>query len=551
MEKTKEGLDKNNKYDRQLRLWGDHGQTALETSRVCLINATATGTEILKNLILPGIGSFTVVDSCKIQGEDVGNNFFLSKDAIGQSRAKVATELLSELNNDVTGDFVEESAESLLESNDGFFQQFTVVIATNLCERTLLKLGKCLWANNIPLLVCRCYGFIGYIRLVIREHAVIESHPDSAHEDLRLDRPFPSLVKYLDSIDLSCMNKKDHCHTPWLVVLYKYLQEYKAKHQGQIPKVYKEKNELKELIKAGIQRNDDGIMEEEENFDEAVKAVNTALIPTKVPANIEQLFEDPDCENLNAESSNFWILVRSLKEFVANEGKGALPVRGTIPDMTADSERYIQLQRIYHNQADTDVAAVSRRYHDLVQSLGLDEPVGIPTSHWRCKNRAGCISEQEIKTFCKNAAFLRLVRCRSLEEEYSPQSEKIKFQVQHLDSEDPDDVVFYVLLRAVDSFYDTHSSYPGWYADQVEADVHKLKGCLTKLYHEWGVPCNIKDDYVHEMCRYGASELHTMSAFIGGAAAQEAIKVITRQFVPINNTFIYNAMKQTSVTVEL
>lgn len=36
------------------RLWGDHGQEALENAHVCLINATATGTEILKNLVLPG-----------------------------------------------------------------------------------------------------------------------------------------------------------------------------------------------------------------------------------------------------------------------------------------------------------------------------------------------------------------------------------------------------------------------------------------------------------------------------------------------------------------
>ena len=36
------------------RLWGDHGQAALESAKVCLINATATGTEILKNIILPG-----------------------------------------------------------------------------------------------------------------------------------------------------------------------------------------------------------------------------------------------------------------------------------------------------------------------------------------------------------------------------------------------------------------------------------------------------------------------------------------------------------------
>ncbi|UYV64587.1 hypothetical protein LAZ67_3001252 [Cordylochernes scorpioides] len=35
------------------RLWGDHGQALLENAHVCLINATATGTEVLKNLILP------------------------------------------------------------------------------------------------------------------------------------------------------------------------------------------------------------------------------------------------------------------------------------------------------------------------------------------------------------------------------------------------------------------------------------------------------------------------------------------------------------------
>ena len=37
-----------------VRLWGDHGQEALEGAKICLINASATGTEILKNLILPG-----------------------------------------------------------------------------------------------------------------------------------------------------------------------------------------------------------------------------------------------------------------------------------------------------------------------------------------------------------------------------------------------------------------------------------------------------------------------------------------------------------------
>ena len=71
--------DKSRKYDRQIRfvvcyctvsftylftyfrLWGEHGQNLLENSQICLINASALGTEILKGLVLPGIGSFTIV----------------------------------------------------------------------------------------------------------------------------------------------------------------------------------------------------------------------------------------------------------------------------------------------------------------------------------------------------------------------------------------------------------------------------------------------------------------------------------------------------------
>ena len=70
------------RYDRQLRLWGDHGQNSLEKSKVCLIGATATATEILKSLVLPGVGRFTIVDGKKITGEDIGNNFFLEKGKI-------------------------------------------------------------------------------------------------------------------------------------------------------------------------------------------------------------------------------------------------------------------------------------------------------------------------------------------------------------------------------------------------------------------------------------------------------------------------------------
>lgn len=39
-------------------------------------------------------------------------------------------------------------------------------------------------------------------------------------------------------------------------------------------------------------------------------------------------------------------MVKGLKNFVENEGCGRLPVRGTLPDMTADTFKYISLQQL-------------------------------------------------------------------------------------------------------------------------------------------------------------------------------------------------------------
>lgn len=54
------------------RLWGEHGQAYLEAAQLCLINVTALGTEILKNIVLPGVGGFTIVDSGIVTEEDIG-----------------------------------------------------------------------------------------------------------------------------------------------------------------------------------------------------------------------------------------------------------------------------------------------------------------------------------------------------------------------------------------------------------------------------------------------------------------------------------------------
>ncbi|KAM4614145.1 NEDD8-activating enzyme E1 regulatory subunit isoform 2-T2 [Discoglossus pictus] len=528
-------LVKEQKYDRQLRLWGDHGQEALESAHVCLINATATGTEILKNLVLPGIGSFTIVDGNEVSGEDVGNNFFLHRGSIGQNRARTSMELLQELNDDVTGNYVAESPDQLLDSDPSFFCRFTLVIATQLPESTLLRLAETLWDSNIPLLVCRAYGFVGYMRLIVKEHTVVESHPDNALEDLRLDQPFPELKQHLQLFDFNQMERKDHIHTPWVIVVAKYLEKWRNENAGQIPKSYKEKEAFRDMIRQGILKNENGVPEDEENFAEAVKNVNTALNITKIPSQIEEIFNDERCTNLTPQSPSFWILARAIKEFVAFEGKGNLPLRGTIPDMIADSDKFVKLQNIYREKAKKDATEVENFVSKLLLSVGRP-----PES----------ISEREIRLFCKNSAFLRVVGCRSLAEEYGLDTAKKDDIASFMDNPDSE-MALYLMLRAVDRFQKQHGRYPGVFNYQVEGDIGKLKSCLNGFLQEYGLSLNVKDDYIQEFCRYGAAEPHTIASFLGGTAAQEAIKIITKQFVIFNNTFIYNGMLQTSATFQL
>ncbi|XP_049962584.1 NEDD8-activating enzyme E1 regulatory subunit [Schistocerca serialis cubense] len=533
--KSPEQSDKSKKYDRQLRLWGDHGQAALELSQVCLINANGLGTEILKSLVLPGIGAFTIVDGKKVTEEDIGCNFFLDVDSCGKSRAQVATQLLLELNPDVRGDYVDEDVEQLLLNSADFFNNFTVVIGSSLTERVLIPLSKKLWELDIPFIVCRSYGFVGYARIQVAEHTVIETHPDNQMPDLRLDKPFSALQNHIDCINLDLMEYKDHAHVPYVIILYKYLQKWREQNGGRLPNTFKEKERLREMIRQGMFRDEHGNVELEENFEEAVKAVNYAVTSTAVPSSVREILDDDACINLTSKSKPFWIMAKAVRDYIDNEGQGCLPLRGTLPDMTAETERYIALQQVYHSEAAKDADVVFRRVQQLLHQL--NQP-------------ADTITEKDVKTFCKHASNLHLLRGTRIADEYDPKTNNAHNIAMNLENpESP--LVYYLMLRGVDRFFAEYNAYPGEFDDQVEPDIVKLKACISKLLSEWGCGPLAKDDYVHEISRYGGAELHSVSAFMGGCIAHETIKFITGQYKPVNNTFIYDAITCSSATFSL
>lgn len=96
----------------------------------------------------------------------------------------------------------------------------------------------------------------------------------------------------------------------------------------------------------------------------------------QIPSAVEDLFNSEACNNITSQvftchlkiillflywrcfwdicfivlfvyqTPSFWVMLRAVKEFAFREGNGSLPVRGTIPDMIADSQKFINLQNV-------------------------------------------------------------------------------------------------------------------------------------------------------------------------------------------------------------
>lgn len=81
---------------------------------------------------------------------------------------------------------------------------------------------------------------------------MVESHPDNQNPDLRLDQPFPSLREHVDSIQLSSLELKEHAHIPYVILLLKFLDKWKAEKGPSLPKNRIEKEQFKEMIRQGL-----------------------------------------------------------------------------------------------------------------------------------------------------------------------------------------------------------------------------------------------------------------------------------------------------------
>ncbi|RFU73973.1 nedd8-activating enzyme e1 regulatory subunit [Trichoderma arundinaceum] len=384
--------DKERKYDRQLRLWAASGQAALESANMLLINSGpgTVGIETLKNLVLPGIGKFTIADSAVVQDVDLGVNFFLDEASLGKSRAQCCTELLLELNPEVDGVWNSSvtdpaSLRELLEAPE----VFTMIMYSLPLEPGMLQVieeyGR---RHRAPLVAIHSVGFYSYFRITLPgTFPIVDTHPDdTATTDLRLLAPWPELSEFANEMtkDIHNLDHHDHGHLPMVVILLYYLDIWKYEHGGAYPTSYSEKTAFRQLVSDATRRdNPEG---GEENFDEAVAAVMKHVVLPPIPSALTQVFEYEHKDEQQSKSS-FWIIAEALKGFYTEHQR--LPVAGGLPDMKAQSNIYIKLQNIYKEKARKDANEVLNRAHKIPGGEDIDL--------------------EEVELFCTNARFIKLI----------------------------------------------------------------------------------------------------------------------------------------------
>ncbi|KUF88544.1 hypothetical protein AM588_10001845 [Phytophthora nicotianae] len=149
-----------------MRLWGVEAQKRLQNSRVLVSGLTALGSELVKNLVLAGMG-VTLHDSQAVTPAAIATQFFLSEEDIGKNRAEACLPRVQELNPLVQ---VSSETKPLDELTDEFFKQFTVVCLIGAEQVTEFRLDTLCRSLGIAFYSARSFGFDGIIFADLGEH---------------------------------------------------------------------------------------------------------------------------------------------------------------------------------------------------------------------------------------------------------------------------------------------------------------------------------------------------------------------------------------------
>ena len=296
----------------------------------------------------------------------------------------------------------------------------------------------------------------------------------------------------------------------------------------------------------------------EENFDEAAAAVLKSLNSPSISGGLREVFNSPSCKDPTPESANFWVIAHAISKFY--EEHGLLPLPGALPDMKAIPAEYIQLQNLYKAKARQDLSEITTTVHKTNPK----------------------VDDKEIEAFCKGAQFVKLILGRPIRVAKSTSESDIDWtdraKALSQESADPTSLLpIYFAFLALDRHYDELSrlerlrsgsnpleKIPGGHRAPSgailplpnfaeTAHFYTPKGDGEKPFPRFDTAeaRETFENVVKELERADGAELHNIAALTGGMVAQEAIKILTKQYVPVDNTCVFDGIQSRSAVFNI
>ena len=486
---NKETLEK---YDRQIRLWGVDGQKEIESAIVCALGSDVVNSEILKNMVLHAVGHVIIVDDAKVSEKDIGINFLVQEDCIGQNRADVVAQLLKEMNPDPEIKTIIKNPEDLSVLDDPIFKPKTIFLTYgNLSPDFHANLSAKIREKDFRQLHVQTTGFFGAIYLDAGSHYALEGGTDAeSPNDFRIYKPFPELKEYLESYDITKMDKYDIEQLPFLVPLYWARQQY-IKKTNETKISFAKAGELNKILTA-FDPND-----ELETISQAISNSMYGCDPIGLPPNLTQCFDK--CDSMPDEP--FWKVVRAARDMYKEEG--VPPHYGGIPDIECGSNEFQKLQEIYKHKGEEDAKRLVERCPD--------------------------VDPEFVKKYAKYS-------WKSIGMVYQSVNESINTKYQGYPYE-PKNFAIQILQSifiASRVFVGKHNRVP------TIGDEDEMFNLTKDQIPDANM--DLVKKYIAEFCRFKGELLPSVAATLAAISAQEITKVIIRQATPMKGILIYDGV---------
>jgi len=242
-------------YDRQIRLWGLEAQQRMRNATIVVVNLKGLATEVIKNVVLAGIGNLVVVEAADVSEEDLGAGFFFTESDVGSNRALAAKPRIRDLNPLVSVECI--SSNEVLEGGafDALLETVDLVCVTDIPKDIIVRLNAACSQRGKKFYCGSTYGMRGYVFCDLGRHEYIakdRSAPQDQPRDIRHVAEYTPFSTALQSSWKGLTKRQTKELNPAAVFSVMAVLEWQERHDNRLPDEESSAADELELIANGL-----------------------------------------------------------------------------------------------------------------------------------------------------------------------------------------------------------------------------------------------------------------------------------------------------------